>query len=75
MWYTHSVDRLTSPRGLKKGKNVDKNKKIEKSIELRGGQIIYGNHYTKNNTVYCENGLSVDVRLVVRKNGKKTFWA
>jgi len=47
---------------------------MKKSITLRNGQKIEGKHYTKNGVVYCESGLSVDSKLVIRKNGRKTIY-
>ena len=52
---------------------MEKEKK-EKSIQLRNGKIIVGAHYTKNGVVYCETGLSVDEKLVFKKNGRKTIY-
>ena len=43
----------------------------QKSIELRNGQIIYGNHYSKNGVTVCINGPSIANKLISRKNGKK----
>ena len=55
------------------GREMEKEKK-EKSIQLRNGKIIVGAHYTKNGVVYCETGLSVDEKLVFKKNGRKTIY-
>jgi len=50
-----------------------KNAKTEKqkSVELRNGQIIYGNHYSKNGVTYTDSGASIANKLISRKNGKK----